>query len=162
MAGEPLRAARPPLWTAVRDVHLSRQINPNNGLPSREWIESAHVVWRKENPELIAEFSNITHNPIPSSTIAPGQQYNSQAWYLQAAYRLPVLDRLWKPYYRFEYIHIPKGDTIFAQLPSLAQSTAGIRYDISSFAAIKLEYRHTRRPGIPGVNGMFAQTSFTF
>jgi hypothetical protein len=37
-----------------------------------------------------------------------------------------------------------------------------VRYDISSFAAIKLEFRRQRRPGLPIVNGGFMQTSFTF
>ncbi len=140
------------------------KINPVSGIPSREWIESAHIVWQKENPELIAEFSNVTHNTIGlgPTLVGAGQQYNSQAWYVQAAYRLPFWDRLWKPYYRYEYIHIPRGDTIFALVPNLSGSTAGIRYDISSFAAIKLEYRNQRRLGIPRVNGIFAQTSFTF
>jgi hypothetical protein len=38
----------------------------------------------------------------------------------------------------------------------------GVRYDISSFAALKFEYRNLRRPGEPRINGAFAQTSFTF
>jgi hypothetical protein len=133
------------------------KIDPVAGIPSREWIESAHIVWQKENPELIAEFSNISH-----TTLGSAQQFNSQAWYVQAAYRLPFWQRLWKPYYRFEYIHIPRGDTIFALVPNLAGSTAGVRYDISNFAAFKFEYRNQRRVGIPRVNGLFAQTSFTF
>jgi hypothetical protein len=69
---------------------------------------------------------------------------------------------LWKPYYRFEYIHIPKSDPIFLGVPSLAGSVVGVRYDISGFAALKLEYRHQRRPDQLRVNGIFAQTSFTF
>jgi hypothetical protein len=45
----------------------------------------------------------------------------------------------------------------------LVGSTAGVRYDISDFAAFKWEYRHTKRgPTDPIVNGVFAQTSFTF
>ena len=87
---------------------------------------------------------------------------NSIAYYIQTAYRLPWLERLWKPYYRFEYIHIPKSDTVFRLVPSLNESIVGMRYDISSFAAIKLEYRNIARPGQPRVNGAFAQTSFTF
>lgn len=133
------------------------KINPLTGLPSREWIESAHVVWQKENPEVIAEFSNVTHTPVGLP-----MQFNSQAWYVQTAYRLPFWNRLWKPYYRFEYIHVPKGDTIFAAVPDFGESTAGIRYDISNYVALKFEYRNTRMPGIPRVNGLFAQTSFTF
>lgn len=127
------------------------------GREFREWITSAHVVWQKEDPEIIAEFANVHHEEIGR----PGT-FNSQAWYVQAAYRLPWFEKLWKPYYRFEYIHIPRGDTVFRGVPNLVGSTAGIRYDIAAFAALKLEYRNQRRPGIPRVNGAFLQTSFTF
>jgi hypothetical protein len=127
------------------------------GQAFHEWIESAHVVWNKENPELIAEFANVTHQEVGESLTS-----NSQAWYVQTAYRLPGIARLWKPYYRFEYIHIPRSDKLFTTVPSLALSTVGVRYDISSFAALKFEWRNLRRPGEPRVNGAFAQTSFTF
>ena len=127
------------------------------GSAFHEWIQSAHVVWSKENPELIAEFANVTHQQVGGSLTS-----NSQAWYLQTAYRLPGSARLWKPYYRFEYIHIPGSDKLFKAVPSLAGSTVGVRYDISSFAALKFEWRNLRRPNEPRVNGAFAQTSFTF
>jgi hypothetical protein len=81
---------------------------------------------------------------------------------VQSAYRLPFGERLFKPYYRFEYIHVPRGDVIFAVVQNLAGSTVGIRYDVSSFAALKLEYRNQKRLGLPRINGLFAQTSFTF
>jgi hypothetical protein len=124
----------------------------------REWITSGHVVWARENPEVIAEIANVHHQGI-----APvGGISNSIAYYVQVAYRLPWLERLWKPYYRFEYIHVPKSDTVFRLVPSLAESIAGVRYDISPFAAIKLEYRSIGRPGQPRINAAFAQTSFTF
>ena len=126
----------------------------------REWITAAHFVWAKENPELIAEVANVHHRPVGQR-----QVFNSQAYYLQAGYRLPFGNNLWKPYYRFEYIHIPRGDVVFQGVPGLAGSVAGIRYDISNFAALKLEYRHQRRPAQQGrtrVNGAFMQTSFTF
>ena len=133
-------------------------ITPLGGAAYREWIQSGHVVWHKENPELIAEFSNVTHQEVGSLL-----QSNSQAWYVQLGYRLPGFGRLWKPYYRFEYIHIPGSDALFRSLvPSFAGSTLGVRYDISSFAAMKLEYRNLREPGVPRVSGVFAQTSFTF
>ena len=133
------------------------KVNPAVGIPSREWIQSAHVVWQKENPEFIAEFSNVTHTTIGSQL-----QFNSQAWYVQTAYRFAFDSRKWKPYFRYEYIHIPRGDTIFALVPDLSGATTGLRYDISSFAALKFEYRRQRRPGIPQIDGIFGQTSFTF
>jgi len=132
-------------------------ITPIAGQPYREWIQSAHLVWQKGNPELIAEVSNVTHEEVGGAVRA-----NSQAWYVQAGYRLPWFDRLWKPYYRFEYIHIPEADQIFRTIPSLAGSTVGLRYDISRFVALKFEYRNIRRPDEPRVSGAFAQTSFTF
>ena len=124
-----------------------------------EWISSAHVVWQKETPEVVAEFANINHHDAQ----APTSNWNSQAFYVQLAYRLPAFEKLWKPYYRFEYIHIPRSDAVLQGVPNLAGSVLGLRYDISSFAALKFEYRNQRRaPGQPRINGGFIQTSFTF
>ncbi len=122
----------------------------------QEWIHSAHLVWQKENPEFIAEVANVRH----TETGRPGG-FNSQAFYMQLGYRLRRQQQ-WKPYYRFEYIHIPASDPVFRGVPSLAGSVAGIRYDLTHFAAFKVEYRNLRRPGLPRINLGFAQTSFTF
>ena len=133
------------------------EINPLAGPPSREWIESAHIVLHKETPELIAEFANVNHRPINSSFSS-----NSQAWYVLTAYRLPWYQRVFKPYYRFEYLHIPRSDAIFRALPTFNASTVGLRYDLTSFAAFKFEYRRYNRRGLPDINGAFSQVSFTF
>jgi hypothetical protein len=122
-----------------------------------EWISSGHVVWAKENPEFIAEFANVNHTAIGG----PGN-FNSQAYYVQFGYRLPAFQQRWKPYYRWEYIHIPSSDPVFAGVSDLAGSTVGVRCDITTFSAFKLEYRNQRRPELPRINGVFAQTSFTF
>jgi len=132
-------------------------INPQTGTPAREWIQSGHIAWQKETPEVIAEFANVTHQPVNGSPAV-----NSQAFYVQAAYRLPGEAKLWKPYYRFEYMHIPQADAIFRAVPSFAGSTVGVRYDISSFAAFKMEFRNYSRRNLPSVYGAFMQTSFTF
>jgi len=133
------------------------RLNPAVG-PAREWIESANLVWEKETPELIAEFANVKHEPIFGAPSA-----NSQAFYIQTAYRLPFNEKAWKPYYRFEYIHVPRADPFFRNIvPSFNASTVGVRYDITTFAAFKMEYRHYERRALPSINGVFAQTSFTF
>ena len=123
-----------------------------------EWITSGHLVWARENPEVIAEVANVRHQGLGNFKGVS----NSVAYYIQTAYRLPWLERLWKPYYRFEYIHVPKSDFVFRLVPSVNTSIVGMRYDVSSFAAIKLEYRNIVRPGQPRINGAVAQTSFTF
>jgi hypothetical protein len=134
------------------------ELNPLTAPAAREWIESAHVVWHKETPELIAEFANVAHQPIGAAASS-----NSQAYYVQAAYRLPWLQKLWKPYYRFEYIHVPKSDAIFRPVvPTFHASTVGLRYDITTFAAFKFEYRNYVRRDGPSFYGFFGQTSFTF
>lgn len=124
----------------------------------REWITSFHVAWTRENPEVIAEFSNVNHDEVGHT-----HPFNSQAYYVQVGYRLPWFEKLWKPYYRFEYIHMPGTDPVFVGVSNLAGSVLGLRYDITTYAAVKAEYRNFRRaPGEPRVNGAFVQTSFTF
>jgi hypothetical protein len=133
------------------------EITLPNGRNVREWIASTHLVWTKETPEFLAEFANSHHQDILTA-----QVFNTPAFYVQFAYRLPWLERALKPYYRFEYIHPPQGEPILAG-SDLTGSTLGIRYDISSFTAFKSEYRNTRRlASEPRVNGVFFQTSFTF
>ena len=128
----------------------------------REWIASAHIVWTRGAPEFLAEFANVNHRSILTN-----KEANSDAFYVQFGYRMPGLEQTLKPYYRFEYIHTPKSEQVFTDL-DLVESIAGLRYDISSYAAFKAEYRHANRnelvtPTFNGiVNGLFLQTSFTF
>jgi len=133
------------------------EVDPLGGPVAREWIESAHIVWTRETPELIAEFANATHQPIFA-----GRTANSQAWYVQTAYRLPWFGRLWKPYYRLEQIHVPNSDVIFHLVPTFTASTSGVRWDFSSLAAFKLEYRYYWLRSGPPIRGLFSQVAFTF
>jgi len=127
------------------------------GRDYREWISSAHVVWTRGAPELLAEFANVNHRQVLTNLTS-----NSQAFYVQTGYRLPWFENTLKPYYRFEYIHTPKSEAVFGNL-DLVESIVGLRYDISSYAAFKSEYRHASRlPLTPAVNGLFLQTAFTF
>lgn len=133
-----------------------------NGKDYREWITSAHLVWTKGDPEFLAEFANVNHRQVLTNLVS-----NSQAFYAQLGYRLPWFEKTLKPYYRLEYIHTPKSEVVFPNL-DLVESIVGLRYDISSYAAFKSEYRHASRnvletPTFNGiVNGLFLQTSFTF
>ena len=160
--------ARP---TALRDLQIGGavyrdKITPVPALTGSptfgEWISSAQIAWTRETPELISEFANVHHGDILTGTV-----YNSQAYYIQLAYRLPWEARKWKPYYRFEYTHVPSTEPLFSstafEVTDLVGSTAGVRFDITDFAAFKWEYRHTKhKPTDPPVNGVFVQTSFTF
>jgi hypothetical protein len=123
-----------------------------------ERIVAAHVVWEREDPEVIAEIAGVRHRErgTTATTWSP-------AYYVQVAYRLPQFRRLLKPYFRFEHIDIDSADVVFADVPSLDQSTVGLRYDASLHAALKAEYRTWRRgPEVPRNHGGFFSVCFTF
>jgi Phosphate-selective porin O and P len=127
------------------------------GRDFREWISGAHIVWTKESPEFLAEFANVNHRAVLTNLST-----NSQAFYVQLAYRLPWFERNVKPYYRFEYTHTPLSEQVFTN-QDLIGSILGARYDISTYAAFKAEYRYTKHQiAEPYVNGAFFQTAFTF
>ena len=129
-----------------------------SGLEVSERIISAYGAWQKEEPELLAEFAAVRHEPTGSSA-----SLWSRAFYVQAAWRLPWNDRAWKPYVRVEHIDVADGDAMFSTLPELDMSTAGVRYDLSLHAAAKVEYRTwTRGEGSRRNHGGFFQVCFTF
>ncbi|MCC7008306.1 MAG: hypothetical protein IT184_05785 [Acidobacteria bacterium] len=123
-----------------------------------EQIVAAHVAWQKEEPELIAEIASVRHTAVGGAS----STWN-HAYYVQGAYRLPQFERLWKPYARFEHVGIDAADAVFATVPRLDGLTLGVRYDASSLAAIKGEYRTWTR-GADSVrnHGGFFQVCFTF
>ena len=143
-------------------------VSPSPALPGNpqfgEWIATAHLVWTRETPEFLAEFANVRHrNQLTQAT------YTSQGGYVQLAYRLPWHEKKWKPYYRFDFINTPIGEPLFSTgdpntvVKDFRGSTAGLRYDISDFVALKGEYRNGKKgPGDPRIEGVFMQTSFTF
>ena len=123
-----------------------------------EQIVSGYAAWQKEDPELLAEYAAVRHRETGTSTA-----FWSRAYYVQAAYRLPAFNRLLKPYARFEHIGVAGDDAVFATVPELDMTTAGLRYDLTLHAAIKGEYRTwTRGDGAPRHHGGFFQVCFTF
>jgi hypothetical protein len=136
---------------------ITLPITGPNGNNFREWISAAHVVWTKESPEFLAEIANVNHRNILTNAVT-----NNTAFYVQVGYRLPWFEKTLKPYYRFEHTHTPLSEQVFTN-QDLVGSVLGLRYDISNYAALKSEYRNSKRlPGDPRVNGLFLQTDFTF
>lgn len=134
------------------------KLTPKPGQNFDETIASAHLVWTKEHPEFLSEFADIHHRDVLT-----GRTFNSQAFYIQLAYRFPWQENKWKPYYRFEYIHKPESDPLFSVVSDLVGSTVGVRYDITNYAAFKGEYRSSRvGMGEPRSDAAFFQTAFTF
>jgi len=136
----------------------SDKIKQQDGRIFDEMILSAHLIWNKENPEVISEISQIHHDAKTS-----GKAFDHQAFYLQAAYRLPWAAARFKPYVRYEYSDINRADPAFETLSLAKKRTiGGLRIDVSAYAAFKLEYRNEKNDGVPEINSGLAQVSFTF
>jgi hypothetical protein len=123
-----------------------------------EWIAAGHLVWTSEYPEFLAEFAQVRHR-----SDLTGRSFDSQGGYVQLAYRLPIWQKKWKPYFRYDYIQVPFDDPVFLSVQNVRGFTLGTRYDISDFAALKGEYRNGR--GVTStdrVNSLVLQTAFTF
>jgi hypothetical protein len=129
------------------------------GAASKEWIAAGHLVWTGETPEFLAEFANVHHR-----SILTGHGFDSQGGYAQVAFRLPYWQKRWKPYYRYDYVQVPRGEPFFLSVDNVRGSTLGMRYDISDFAAFKAEYRNGRSASNSPVraNSVVVQTAFTF
>jgi hypothetical protein len=153
--------SRPPQFNGVEFggavYHDQLAVAFTNGVP--ELITSAYLAITRESPEILAEFSNLRHSDYYTDGRSRNS-WNSQAFYVQFAYRIPQQAK-WKPYTRFEKSLTPKDEPVTGNLEN-SKLTAGIRYELTDFATLKVEYGQRRKPGTEHVNGVFAQTAFTF
>lgn len=134
---------------------------PQDDIPADEFDErifSAHLAWLRESPEFIGEYARVFHEPRDE-----GDDLASDAWYAQLAYRLPGRASDWKPYARYERIDVPDSDPVFVPFDlEYEGGTAGIRYDFTSLAALKIEYRRERFETRDWFNSLYLQLSLAF
>lgn len=105
-----------------------------------EQMLSAFVVYESEKPEIIAEYFHIRHDdPVT------GRETTNVAWYAQLAWRLPWFSGLAKPYARYEAMDIDATDRAFgSSVPDLRRGLVGLRLDVATMVALKLEGRRYR------------------
>ena len=129
------------------------------GFDVDEQIYSAHLALTRERPEILAEYARIRHEPDGG-----GETTDTDAWYLQAAYRLPLPVDAFKPYARIERISVDDDDPLFEPFGlDYKGFLVGVRYDFASLAALKLEYRDERFADVDErEKSLWAQVSFTF
>jgi len=89
-----------------------------------------------------------------------GRIYNTPLMYTQISHQFGA----WVPFFRFQYVNAPIGDPINVFAGRYEGPSEGIRYNISDYAALKLQYN--RIYGLIGntkpANGLNANVSFTF
>ncbi|MGH7543318.1 MAG: hypothetical protein ACREK7_05210 [Gemmatimonadota bacterium] len=129
-------------------------------LPSEvdERILSAHVAWLRESPEFIGEYAHVAHEIRDG-----GEEHESDAFYAQLAYRLPGPADDFKPYVRYERLDTSTADPVYAPFDlEYEGTTAGVRFDFTSLAALKVEYRRERFETRDWFDSLYLQLSLAF
>jgi hypothetical protein len=117
----------------------------------RQTIFSGHSIYQNAGLEFMNEVVVLHH------TMENGLASHIPAFYSQLSKRFGKF----RPYFRYEYVNVPRGELLFGDVGLLHGPIGGVRYDFSEFAAYKVEYfRNFTRSG--DWNGLRTQVSFTF
>lgn len=124
-----------------------------DGLPRvGQTISVAHVVYRNSNYEWLNEAIDIRHN------VDGGRVFHTPAFYTQFARRI---GEAW-PYFRYQYTNAPDDDPVFQNVGRRNGPSVGLRYNISEFAALKIQYDRTERRRLRSLDELVLQLGFTF
>lgn len=116
-------------------------------------IMAAHVIFRNSDYEWLNEALLLRHAPFGGARV-----FDSPAFYTQVAKRF---GEIW-PYFRYEYLNVPDNDPIFPTIGRRNGPMAGLRYDLTEFAAFKVQYGHTQRRRQKSLDELLLQMAFTF
>lgn len=141
----------------VGGAFYSDKITPMMGEEADEQIASAYVVFTRETPEVLAEYVHTYR--VGEVT---RRRHDSDAYYIQVAWRLPVFNARLKPYGRWEAIDVDSDDPLYGVTTDMRKYLFGVRADVSAYVALKLEYARKRTDPGTGFNEIFLQAAITF
>jgi hypothetical protein len=126
------------------------------GLPTHvnQSITSAHAVYTNNNWEFFNEAVLIRNQADGQSRVL-----DTPGFYSQLARRLAK--NYW-PYFRYQYVNVPKADLVNPAVGRQDGPSAGIRWDFTNYAALKLQYNRVYQRGVETKNGLDTQLAFTF
>lgn len=124
-----------------------------------EIILGAHAGYLYSNWEFLLEGFNVNHDDNDITD----REYNTWGAYAQLAYTI----NKWKPYYRYDIVQFDKRDPFYSTsfdepLSDVKRHTFGIRYDLTTYNAIKAEYNHLDASDGGNVESFGINTSFAF
>lgn len=125
------------------------------GLPKiSQTILAGYAVYQTPNFEFLNEAVVMRNNLYGRTRVI-----HSPGFYSQLSREFGK----WRPYFRYQYLNVPKSDPIFGDVGLVYGPSAGIRYDLNEFLAFKLQYDHTELGRLQSsFNGLVSQLSFTF
>ena len=114
---------------------------------------AAHLVRRTSRTEFLNEGVLIRHASGARVFYTPG-------FYTQFARRFGDA----RPYFRYQYVNAPDDDPLLRPLEVGRRNgpTLGLRYDVSEFAAFKMQFDRTLRRRRDALDELTLQLSFTF
>jgi hypothetical protein len=124
------------------------------GLPKiGQTIGAVHVVYLGRTFEFLNEAIVVRHQS--AGTPRP---FNTTSFYTQVARKFGDF----QPYFRYQYLNAPASEPIFKDVGRRSGPSLGLRYDLSEFAAFKVQYDRDQRRGLRAVNKIGMQLAFTF
>lgn len=120
-----------------------------------ELIVMGHLVYSRQRIEILGEVARVRHTP--KST---GDRFDTLGFYVQGAYQF----KKWKPYFRYDFIDFDESDPIYSRprQTDVSMGTLGLRWDPSTWMALKFEYRYTDRDRFPSAHTGAFQSAFAF
>ena len=129
------------------DRTFGTDVGPRGG----ETILSGHAVYNSPSIEVLAEYAHLIHNydvAVDNVDTAGNAFENTkiEAFYAQFGYHWGQFT----PYFRYELNAPDKADSYLTQLAVTHRYyTAGVRYELTSGTALKLEYEKRSQSGGP-------------
>ena len=115
-------------------------------------IMAGYVVYQSPKYEFLNEALFIRHSP------GGGRVAYTPGFYTQVARRFGKTT----PFFRDQYVNAPGRDLLFASIGRRNGAAAGVRYDVSDYAALKAQYERTTRRGLTALDELILQLAFTF
>ncbi len=122
-------------------------------MDERIWV--GHLVYLRKGIEILAEVATIGHKED-----ATQREFDSHGLYVQGAYQLPK----WKPYFRFDLLDLDEADPLVfpPERVDINQTTLGVRWDPSTWLALKFEYRYAEHARSHTSHSGVFQSAFVF
>jgi hypothetical protein len=67
-----------------------------------------------------------------------------------------------RPFFRYQYVNAPGDDPILRTVGRRNGPSFGLRYDLTDFAAFKMQYDRTERRRLSALDELILQLAFTF
>lgn len=133
-------------FSVYRD-NLTPRDAPNVG----QTIFATHLVYQNSLYELLNEAVLLRHSTQARTSHALGL-------YTQFSRRFGRS----RPYFRYQHLNVPDGDPLFPAAGRRNGPSLGLRYDVSDYAALKLQYDRTWRRRLTTLDELLLQLAFTF